>query len=191
MELTRRNAITLSLLILAFTLVIFLYPRPSIEETYRKNYVYSTETIKQTVNDDLEIQLNIMRVDMGDFIAGDMSLSWWSYYNFTIVNKSTNLLHVYLNDDYYDVNIVQGGQLLYNIRQGFSAQNESQIVTLPSEGYHSNPKWIGAKEYITFTGNLPYGSYEILGVFRFNSTEYHLEGLTLDILKEGPITRPD
>ena len=98
------------------------------EESYRKEYVYSSETVKQSINDELEIHLNIIEVDLGVFDWADMSHSWWSYFNFSIVNKSDRLQQIRLEDDYYNVKIYQNEKLLYDIHQGFQDYNESQTV---------------------------------------------------------------
>ena len=188
----KRSTFFLIAVIIVVLIGIAAIRNPTIEapkEIYRKEYVYSSETVKQSINDELEIHLNIIEIDCGDFIWADMSRSWWSYFNFSIVTKSDKLQKIHLEDDYYNVKIYQNDTLLYDIHQGFPDYNESQIVTLVPRGYHSNGKWNGASDYIDYTGTLPFGSYDIVGVFQYNRTEYLLEGIKLEIIKTGPINR--
>jgi len=188
----KRSTLFLMAILIMVIIGIVAVRRPSFdepEESYMKEYVYSSDTVKQSINDELEIHLNVIELECEDFIWADMSRSWWSYFNFSIVNKSDKIQTIHLEDDYYNVKIYQNDTLLYDIHQGFPDYNESQTVTLVPRGYHLNEKWNGASEYIDYTGKLPYGSYDIVGVFYYNSTEYLLDGIKLEIRKIGPIWR--
>ena len=160
------------------------YTEQSEQASHKKYYRYSDDTIIESIPDEIEVQFNIIKGSvLWHYAGGTPKLS--AYFNISIVNKRNEIRWINLPDNYYDVQIFNDTELIYSIRSIYTEVNESEKIFLAPKGVNTIFFHWGGEIYVNDKlGTLPVGNYFIVAKFRYNGSEYSLDGNTVEVYRK-------
>jgi hypothetical protein len=160
---------------------ITTYPDTQARSGYvnRKIYKYSPEKIVHPVNE-YEIHFQaITAMDKWHMHIPNYIATW---FNISIVNTMDQPRWVTFPDDYFDVYIYQGNELVVKTRSLSQGIIMSEVRFLaPSGRITLFFPWVGGFIIDGSLVSLPVGEYSVSAVIRFDGEEYFVDGFALDV----------
>ena len=148
---------------------------------YKKHYRFTDEESKKFISDEIQVHFMIIKGrELWPYAGSAPKTS--AYFNISIVNLKNEIRWINLPDNYFDVLIYNGTELMYSIRSIFIDVNESEKVFLAPEGRHTIFFHWGGDIYVNgMLAKLPIGNYSIVAKFLYNDNEYIIDGNSVEV----------